>query len=108
MGLTCGVESVEASSACAGALESFFKLAFKCDFFGFWSDFWKFWEAKMEAKIDFWEVFLQCFFRRRFGIHFGSFFGGSNHEKSLKTIGFSMFFVNFQNIAFCETVSKKP
>ena len=62
--MTCGVESVEARSRFAGALELFLKIAFKCVFFRFWSDFGRFWEAKMEAKIDFWEVFRDVFFDR--------------------------------------------
>ena len=64
MDLVSGVGCVEANSASVEVLESFFKLAFKCDFFGFWSDFWRFWEAKMETKIDFWEVFRDVFFDR--------------------------------------------
>ena len=61
----------------------------------------------MEAKIDFGEGFLQCFFRMRSGIDFGSFFRGSNLEKSLKTIGFSMVFAIFHKIDVLEKVSNK-
>ena len=89
------------------AKQASFNVASPSDFGGFGSDFGRFWEAKMEAKIDFLKLFLPSFFRLRFGIDFGSFFGGSSHEKSLKTIGFSMVFVNFQKIAICEKVSKK-
>ena len=61
----------------------------------------------MEAKIDFGEGFLQCFFRMRSGIDFGSFFRGSNLEKSLKTIGFSMVFVIFEkNRCFRKNIEK--
>ena len=60
----------------------------------------------MEAKIDFWDVFWLCFFRMRSGIDFGSFFRGSNLEKSLKTIGFSMVFAIFQKNDVFEKVSK--
>ena len=52
----------------------------------------------MEAKIDFLEVFFKCFFRMRFGIDFGWIFGGSNLEKSRKSIVFTMVFVNFHKI----------
>ena len=89
------------------AKQASFNVASPSDFGGFSSDFARFGEAKMEAKIDFLKLFLPSFFRLRFGIDFGSFFGGSNHEKSLKTIGFSMVFVNFQKIAICEKVSNK-
>ena len=61
----------------------------------------------MEAKIDFREVFWQCFFGLRFGIDFGWIFGGSESEKSIKTIGFSMVFANFQKISVFEKIGKK-
>ena len=38
------------------------------------------------------------FFGLRFSIVVGSLFGGSNFEKSIKTIDFSMVFVNFHKI----------
>ena len=60
----------------------------------------------MEAKIDFGEGFLHCFFRMRSGIDFVSFLRGSNLEKSLKTIGFSMVFAIFQKNDVFEKVSK--
>ena len=62
----------------------------------------------MEAKIDFKEVFFRCFFRARFGIDFGWIFGGSEPEKSIKTIVFSMVFANFQKIDVFEKRAKKP
>ena len=43
----------------------------------------------------------------RFRIDFGCFFGGSQPEKSLKTIGFSMVFVNFHKIHIFEKIAKK-
>ena len=78
------------------------------DFFRFFVDFGKFLEAKMEAKIDFWDVFFRCFFGLRFSIDFGWTFGGSEPEKSIKTIVFSMVFVNFQKIEIFEKSAKKP
>ena len=86
----------------------FFLKAFFFDFFRCWVDFGRFWEAKTEAKIDFWDVFFRCFFRLRFGIDFGWIFGGSEPEKSIKTIGFSMVFANFQKISVFEKIGKKP
>ena len=62
----------------------------------------------MEAKVNFCEVFLLRFFRKRFGIDFGWFFEGSQPEKSIKTIVFSMVFANFQKIDVFEKVAKKP
>ena len=90
------------------AKQASFNVAFKKDFKGFRKDFRRFWEAKTEAKIDFWEVFFRCFLRMRFGIDFGWIFEGSNLEKSLKTIGFSMVFANFQKIDVFEKISKQP
>ena len=89
------------------AKQASFPVALWSDFSRFWSDFDKFWEAEMDAIIGFWEIFWRCFFRMRSGIDFGSFFRGSNLEKSLKTIGFSMVFVIFQKIDVFEKVSKK-
>ena len=66
-----------------------------------------FWEAKTEAKIDFWDVFFRCFFRLRFGIDFGWIFGGSEHEKSIKTVVCSMVFANFHKIDVFEKNAKK-
>ena len=63
MGLVCGVESVEASSAPLGGwkkiadshVDSYF--CFHMRFFaileGFGIDFGRFWEAKMDVKIEF-------------------------------------------------------
>ena len=62
----------------------------------------------MDAKTDFLEVTFRCFFRMRFCMDFGLFFGGSKLEKSLKTIGFSMVFVNFHKINVFEKNAKKP
>ena len=90
------------------AKQASFNIAWRSDFGGFKKDFGRFWEAKTEAKIDFQVVVFRCFFRVHFGINFGFFFGESNHEKSLKTIGFSMVFINFQKIVICEKISKKP
>ena len=87
---------------------SFFLDAIFFDFFRCWVDFGRFWEAKTEAKIDFWEVFFRCFFRVRFGIDFLWNLGGSDVEKSIKTIVFSMVFANFQKIDVFEKVAKKP
>ena len=78
------------------------------DFFRFLVDFGRFWEAKTEAKIEFWEVFFRCFFRVRFGIDFLWNLGGSDIEKSTKTIVFPMVFANFQKIDVFEKVAKKP
>ena len=91
----------------SAAKQASFPVALWSDFSRFWSDFERSWEAKMDAKIDFWEVFWRCFFRIRSGIDFGSFFRGSNLEKSLETIGFSMVFAIFQKIDVFEKVSKK-
>ena len=91
----------------SAAKQASFPVALWSDFSRFWSDFNKFREAEMDAKTDFWDVFWRCFFRMRSGIDFGSFFRGSNLEKSLKTIGFSMVFVIFQKIDVFEKVSKK-
>ena len=74
MGLPSRVGRVEAQVGCVGALESFFKLAFRCHFFRFWSDFGRFLEAKMVPKIDFWEVFFDAFMEHDFGIDFHRFF----------------------------------
>ena len=60
----------------------------------------------MEDKIDFWEIFWRCFFRMRSGIDFGAFFRGSNLEKSLKTIGFSMVFAIFKKSTFSKKYRK--
>ena len=79
-----------------------FSAAFRSDL-----DLGAVWEIKMEATIDFWKVFWRCFFRMRSGIDFGAFFRGSNLEKSLKTIGFSMVLAIFQKIGVFEKVSKK-
>ena len=87
---------------------SFFQDAIFFDFFLCWVDLGRFWEAKTEAKIDFWEVFFRCFFRVRFGIDFLWFLGGSELEKSIKTIVFSMVFANFQKNNVFEKVLKKP
>ena len=57
MGLTCGVECVEASSGFVEALELFFQIVFDSDFFRFWSDFGRFWEANMDVNIEFFAVF---------------------------------------------------
>ena len=62
----------------------------------------------MDAKTDFLEVTFRCFFRMRFCMDFGLFFGGSEPEKSLKTIGFSMVFVNFHKINVFKKNAKKP
>ena len=51
--------------------------------------------------------FFRSFFRMRFRIDFGCFFGGSQPEKSLKTIGFSMVFVNFHKIHIFEKIAKQ-
>ena len=105
--MTCGVGCVEASSACVEVLELIFQIGFGCGIFGFLVDFGRFWEAKMEAKIDFWVVFFRYFLGLRFGIDFGWIFGGSELEKSIKTIGFSMVFVDFQKIDVFEKSAKK-
>ena len=62
----------------------------------------------MEAKIDFGDAFFRCFFRMRFGIDFFRIFGGSEPEKSIKTVVFSMVFANFQKIDVFEKSAKKP
>ena len=69
-------------------------------------DFGRIWEAKTEAKIDCWEVFFRCFFRLRFGIDFEWIFGGSEPEKSIKTMVFSMVFANFHKIDVFEKMRK--
>ena len=89
------------------AKQASLSVAFRSYFWRFWNDFERFWEAKMDAKTDFLEVTFRCFFRMRFCMDFWLLFGGLKPEKSLKTIGFSMVFVNFQKIAICEKVSKK-
>ena len=86
----------------------FFLDAIFFNFFLCWVDFGRVSELKMEAKIDFWEVFFRCFFRVRFGIDFLWNLGGSDVEKSIKTIVFSMVFANFQKIDVFEKVAKKP
>ena len=43
----------------------------------------------------------------RFGVDFGWIFGGSELEKSMKTIVFSMVFANFQKIDVFEKSAKK-
>ena len=68
MGLPSGVESVAASSGCAGGLELIFKIGFGSSIFRFLVDFGWLWEAKMVPKIDFWEVFSDVFFEIDFGI----------------------------------------
>ena len=70
-------------------------------------DFGRVLEAQTEAKIDFWEVFFRCFFRVRFGIDFLWNLGGSDVEKSIKTIVFPMVFANFQKIDVFEKEAKK-
>ena len=70
-------------------------------------DFGRVLGAKMEAKIDFWEVFFRCFFRMRFGIDFLWNLGGSDIEKSIKTIVFPRVFANFHKIDVFEKVAKK-
>ena len=60
----------------------------------------------MEAKIDSWEVFFDDVFEHDFCIDFSSFWGGSNLEKSLKTIGFSMVFADFYKIDVMEKYLK--
>ena len=90
------------------AKQASFHIASGRDFKGFRRDFGRFWEAKMEAKIYFCEMILPCFFRKRFGIDFGWFFGGSQPEKSIKTMVFSMVFANFHKIHIFEKVTKKP
>ena len=62
----------------------------------------------MEAKIDFWVVLFLYFLGLRFGIDFGWIFGGSEPEKSIKTIVFSMVFANFHKIDVFEKSAKKP
>ena len=64
-------------------------------------------ETKTEDEIDFLEVFLRCFLEMRFDIDLGWIFGGSNPEKSTKTMGFSMDFANFQKIDVFEKSTKK-
>ena len=61
----------------------------------------------MEAKIDFWVVFFRFFLGLRFGIDFGWIFGGSEPEKSIKTIVFAMVFAKFQKIDVFEKSAKK-
>ena len=51
--------------------------------------------------------FFRSFFRMRFRIDFGCFFGGSQPEKSLKTISFSTVVVNFHKIHIFEKIAKK-
>ena len=90
------------------AKQASFRVALWSDFSRFWSDFERFWEANMVAKTDFLEVIFRCFFRMRFCIDFGWFFGGSQPEKSIKTIVFSMVFANFHKIDVFEKVAHKP
>ena len=52
----------------------------------------------MKAEIEFREGFLRCFFQLRFGVVLEAFPGGSKFEKSIKTMGFSVVFVNFCKI----------
>ena len=78
------------------------------DFFRCWVDFGRVLEAKMEAKIIFFWFFFRCFFRMRFGIDFEWILGASDLEKSIKTIGFSMVFVDFHKIDVFEKSAKKP
>ena len=70
LGLPSRVGRVEASSGCAGVLESFFKLAFKNDFLRFWRDLGAFLgglgRSKWKQKAMFWEVFFDAFFERDF------------------------------------------
>ena len=88
------------------AKQASFPVALWSDFSRFWSDFDKFSEAEMDAKTDFMEVPFNVFFECVFAWILGRFFEGSNLEKSLKTIGFSMVFVIFQKIDVFEKVSK--
>ena len=83
-----------------------FRVALWSDFSRFWSDFERFWEAEMAAKTDFLEVTFRCFFRMRFCMDFWLFFGGSKPENSIKTIGFSRFFVDFHKIDVFKKVEK--
>ena len=57
-------------------------------------------DAKMKAQIDFLAVLFDVFFECVFASILGRFFfGGSEPEKSIKTIDFSMVFINFQKNA---------
>ena len=86
---------------------AFFRRVFFFDFFRCWIDLGRILEAKIEAKIEFWEVFFRRFFRMSFGIDFGWICGASEPEKSIKTNGFSMAFVNFHRIDVFEKSAKK-
>ena len=77
MGLTCRVDTVEASAACVEALESFFRFDFGRDFFRFWVDFGRVLGAQHGPKIDFWDVFFDVFFKHGFGIDFEPIFESS-------------------------------
>ena len=87
---------------------SFFSMPIFFDLFPFLVDFGRCWEAKTEAKIEFWEVLCRCFFRVRFGIDFLWNLGGSDVEKSIKTIVFPMVFATFQKSDVFGKVAQKP
>ena len=98
-----------------GSGACFFRLIFErafetifFDFLRFLMDFGRVLEAQMGAKIDFFEVFFGCFFAMPFLMDFGWIFGGSDLKKPIKTIGFSMVFVNFCKIDVFEKIAKKP
>ena len=81
MGLPCGVECVEASSATVEGLEPFLEFDFGSDFFDSWKVFGWILGAQNGPQIDFFHVFLDVFFEVDVGIDFWLVGGCSKPEK---------------------------